>query len=166
MTQWEQSTRRLLRRRSLTSSLTPSHRPSPPTRPLPHAHHSQGADVAKSNGKLRLLHVLGPFLIEVYSMVQTMGEQTGVSPTGSTASSVTSEGSRPERGGTGRHRYHRTPSTMLRTPLPPPLRPMRTLFSPHAAPEDHPVHDLFLQRQRNACIDVKAADGMIQARPP
>ena len=34
----------------------------------------------------------------------------------------------------------------------------------HAAPEDHPMHDLFLQRQRNASIDVEAADGMIQVR--
>ena len=33
-----------------------------------HAHHSQGADVAKSSGKLRFLHVLCPFWTQVYSI--------------------------------------------------------------------------------------------------
>ena len=33
-----------------------------------------------------------------------------------------------------------------------------------AAPLDHPLHDLFLQRQRNACVDVHAADGVLQVR--
>ena len=46
----------------------PSHRPSPPARPPRHAHHSQGADAAKSNGELCLLHVLCPFWTQVYSI--------------------------------------------------------------------------------------------------
>ena len=35
----------------------------------------------------------------------------------------------------------------------------------HAAPNDHPYHDLFLQRQRNACVDIQAANGHVQLRP-
>ena len=34
-----------------------------------------------------------------------------------------------------------------------------------ACPVDHPRRDLFLQRQRNACVDVQAADGIFQIRP-
>ena len=29
----------------------------------------------------------------------------------------------------------------------------------HAAPVEHPLHDIFLQRQRNACVDIQATDG-------
>ena len=32
----------------------------------------------------------------------------------------------------------------------------------HAAPTDHPLHDLFLPRQRIACVDIHAADGVLQ----
>ena len=35
----------------------------------------------------------------------------------------------------------------------------------HAASDDHPHHDLFLQRQRNACVDIQAANGHNQLRP-
>ena len=35
----------------------------------------------------------------------------------------------------------------------------------HAAPMEHPYHDLFLQRQRNACVDIQAANGHVQLRP-
>ena len=34
-----------------------------------------------------------------------------------------------------------------------------------AAQEDHPYHDLFLQRQRNACVDIHSANGHTQLRP-
>ena len=34
----------------------------------------------------------------------------------------------------------------------------------HAAPDDHPYHDLFLQKQRNACVDIQAANGHMQLR--
>ena len=27
------------------------------------------------------------------------------------------------------------------------------------------MHDLFLQRQRNACVDIEAADGLLRVRP-
>ena len=37
--------------------------------------------------------------------------------------------------------------------------------SGHAANEEHPMHDQFLQRQRNACFDIQAADGLLQVRP-
>ena len=35
----------------------------------------------------------------------------------------------------------------------------------HAASEEHPYHDVFLQRQRNACVDILAANGHVQLRP-
>ena len=35
----------------------------------------------------------------------------------------------------------------------------------HAAPSEHPLRDLFLQKQRNACVDVHTADGVLQVRP-
>ena len=38
-------------------------------------------------------------------------------------------------------------------------------ISLHAANEEHPMHDLFLQRQRNASVDIEAADGLLQVRP-
>ena len=38
-------------------------------------------------------------------------------------------------------------------------------ISLHAANEEHPMHDLFLQRQRIACVDIEAADGLLQIRP-
>ena len=38
-------------------------------------------------------------------------------------------------------------------------------ISLHAANEEHPMHDLFLQRQRSACVDIEAADGLLQVRP-
>ena len=34
-----------------------------------------------------------------------------------------------------------------------------------AAAEEHSLHDLFFRRQRNACVDVQAANGSIQLRP-
>ena len=34
----------------------------------------------------------------------------------------------------------------------------------HASPDDHQYHDLFLQRQRNACVDTQSANGHVQLR--
>ena len=133
--QREQSAGRLPRPRSLTSSLAPSHRPSSPARLL-HMHTTARAltwpNRTASYAYSMCCALSGPRCIRSGS---NNGRANRSLSTGKTASSVTSEGRRPSscasRPDTRRQRNASvppTPSTMLQTPLLPPLlRPVRTL---------------------------------------
>ena len=135
-------------------------------------HTTVRADVAKSNGKLRLLHVLCPFWTQVYSIWFKQWEtkqesahwehgffrhkrrEEAIIVCEQAGYEAAQEGI-----GTLDTLHDATNAFASTTPT-----AYADTFFPHAAPEDHPMHDLFFQRQRNACIDVKAANGMIQVR--
>ena len=137
------------------------------------AHRSKGADVAKTNGKLRLLHVLCPFWTQVYSVwfkawensqqplhwehgffrhkrreeaimiCEMAGEET--KHTGLSAVDALHDAT---------NAFASTTTTAYQETI-----------HRHAAPYDHPYHDLFLQMQRNACVDIQDANGHVQLRP-
>ena len=108
------------------------------------AHRSKGADVAKLNGKLRLLSVLSSFWTRVYSLWFKAWDDS----------------QQPLHWEHVFFRNKRKEAILVSTPT-----ACQETVHRHAAPEEHPYHDLFLQRQRNACVDIQAANGHVQGRP-
>ena len=137
------------------------------TRQAPlHTHHSQGAVVAKANGKLRQLHVQCPFWCTP-SGSNMGGGQTGTSALGTRLLPQRREEATlvcEQAGYDAGHEGFSTVDTLhdatnacaFTTP-----EAYGDTFSKHTIPEDHSLHDFFLQRQRHACVNVEAAEDLL-----
>ena len=136
------------------------------------AHRSRGADIAKPNGKLRLLHILCPFWTQVYSawFQQWGSRQEAVywehgffrhkwREEALLVCEIAGDEARRE-GRCTLDTLHDATNAFASTLLP----AYAQTINLHAAPTEHHFHDLFLQRQRDACVDVPAADGVLQVR--
>ena len=120
----------------------------------------------KNNGKLRLLHVLCPFWTQVYSVwfkawensQQPLHWEHGFFRLKRREEAIMiCEMAGEETKHTGlstMDALHDATNAFASTTA----TAFQETIHKHAAPMDHPYHDLFLQRQRNACVDIQAAN--------